>query len=83
MSGGSHAGDPARTLGVVECFHAVIRQCPHASARAVAEHALATIEREGAAALAEQAYLVLTAVRGWRGERAAQVKRSLEAFLAR
>jgi hypothetical protein len=72
-----------RELGVVECFHAVIRQCPSGPVRKVAEHALAAVERDGAAALPEQAFLVLTAVRGWQGERASQVKRSLQAFLDR
>lgn len=76
------SGDAERTLGVVEAFHAVVRQCPNGPARRVAEHALATLERDGAGALPEQAFLVLTAVRGWQGARAAQVKRSLEAFLA-
>ena len=74
--------DRARTLGVVECFVAVINQCPNGSVRRVAELALANVERDGASAMAEQAFLVLSAVRGWQGERAAQVKRSLEAFLA-
>ena len=31
--------------------------------------------------LREQAFLVLTAIQGWRGERARQVHRSLQAFL--
>lgn len=75
--------DDARTLGVVECFTSVVRQCPKGPARALAESALATLERDGAAALAEQAYLVLTAIQGWQGERASQVKRSLQAFLDR
>lgn len=75
------SADPGRTLGVVECFTAVVRHCPKGPARALAESALATIEREGARALAEQAYLVLGAVQGWQGERASQVKRSLHAFL--
>ena len=76
------ADDRTRTLGVVECFVAVVNQCPNGSVRRVAELALANVERDGASAMAEQAFLVLTAVRGWQGERAAQVKRSLEAFLA-
>lgn len=74
--------DRSRALGVVECFTAVVDQCPSGPARRVAEAALASVEREGAKALPEQAFLVLSAVRGWQGERAAQVKRSLEAFLA-
>ena len=74
--------DRTRRLGVVECFISVVNQCPSGAARRVAENALAAVEREGAKALPEQAFLVLSAARGWRGERAAQVQRSLEAFLA-
>jgi hypothetical protein len=70
-----------RALGVVECFVAVINQCPNGSVRRVAESALEIVERDGAAAFPEQAFLVLTAVRGWQGERATQVKRSLQAFV--
>jgi len=73
--------DSPRTLGVVECFTAVVRQCPKEPARALAGSALAAVERDGAGALPEQAYLVLTAIGGWQGERASQVKRSLQAFL--
>ncbi len=79
MSGVS--GTP-RTLGVIECFMAVVRQCPKAAARALAESALATVERDGSHVLAEQAYLVLSSLQGWQGERATQVKRSLQAFLS-
>lgn len=74
-------GEGGRTLGVVECFTAVVRHCPKGPARALAESALAAVERDGAGALAEQAYLVLTAIQGWQGERASQVKRSLQTFL--
>ncbi len=77
----SGAPDPPRLLGVIECFTAVVRQCPKAAARAMAESALATVERDGSRVLAEQAYLVLGALHGWHGERAAQVKRSLQVFL--
>jgi hypothetical protein len=70
-----------RTLGVIECFVAVVKQCPSGSVRRMAESALAAVERGGATALPEQAFLVLTAVRGWQGKRATQVKRSLSAFL--
>ena len=82
MSDAPRGADTARTLGVVECFHAVLRHCPSGAVRRAAELALAAVEAGGAAAMPEQAFLVLTAVRGWQGERAAQVKRSLEAFLA-
>jgi hypothetical protein len=74
-------GDNPRMLGVVECFVAVVNQCPSGAVRRVAENALAVVEREGAAALPAQAFLVLSASAGWRGERAAQVKRSLQSFL--
>lgn len=74
-------GDYSRVLGVIECFKSVTEQCPKGPARAIAEAALATIERDGAAALPNQAYLVLSALRGWQGERAQQVHRSLVAFL--
>ena len=75
--------DYKRTLGVIECFKAVTEQCPKGPARAIAEAALATVEREGAGVLPNQAYLVLSALRGWRGDRAQQVHRSLESFLNR
>ena len=75
--------DYTRTLGVIECFHAVTNECPKGPARAMAEAALATVEKEGAEALPNQAFLVLTALRGWRGERADQVQRSLQSFLAK
>jgi len=73
--------DRTRVLGVVESFVAVVKQCPSGSVRRMAENALAAVERDGAAALPEQAFLVLTAVRGWQGDRATQVKRSLTSFL--
>jgi len=73
--------DRSRTLGVVECFVAVVNQCPNGSVRRMAENALLAVERGGAAALPEQAFLVQTAIRGWQGDRAAQVKRSLQVFL--
>jgi aspartate carbamoyltransferase catalytic subunit len=82
VSDAARGADTTRTLGVVECFHVVLRHCPSGAVRRAAEVALAAVEAGGAAALPEQAFLVLTAVRGWQGERAMQVKRSLEAFLA-
>ncbi len=74
--------DEERVLGVVECFHVVLRQCPSGAVHQVAEQGLAAIESGGAAAIGEQAFLLPSATRGWRGPKAAQVKRSLEAFLA-
>lgn len=77
-------GDPklARRLGVIEAFSAVISSCPSGSVRAVTESALETIKRDGADAMPMQAYLVLSAMQGWRGDKATQVRESLEAFLA-
>jgi hypothetical protein len=71
----------ARNLGVVEAITAVTRQCPHGSVVAAAEQALETIKERGADAMAEQAFLVLSAIQGWRGDVAQQVHRSLQAFL--
>ena len=71
-----------RRLGVIEAFTAVLNSCPSGSVRAVTDTALETIKRDGADAMPMQAYLVLTAMQGWRGDRATQVRESLEAFLA-
>jgi len=73
--------DAQRPLGLVECFHAVLNQCPYGPARTIARQGLAAVEREGSAVMAPQAFLLRTAIRGWQGDRAAQVKRSLDAFL--
>lgn len=73
---------PARRLGVIEAFTAVINSCPSGSVRAVTESALETIKRDGADSMPMQAYLVLTAMQGWRGDKASQVRESLEAFLS-
>jgi benzil reductase ((S)-benzoin forming) len=73
--------DYSRTLGVVEAISAVRDQCPSGAVQAAARAALEAIQREGAPALPQQAFLVLSAARGWSGERAEQVKRSLRAFL--
>jgi len=70
-----------RTLGVVEAIVAVRDQCPHAHVRQHASQALEAVQRGGADALREQAFLVLATLAGWRGERADQIKRSLEHFL--
>jgi hypothetical protein len=75
------ADDPTRALGLVECFVAVRQHCPNPAARRLAEEALAAVERDGAAVLAEHAFLVLTAVRGWQGGRASRVKASLRDFV--
>lgn len=75
------ADDYERDLGVVEAITLVTLQCPNGSVRACAEQALEAIKKAGAATLHEQAFLVLTAIRGWRGPRATQVAKSLRSFV--
>lgn len=70
-----------RTLGVIEAFTVVVNQCPSASVRRCAEQALESVKQGGPKVLREQAYLVLSAMAGWRGDRAAQVHASLAKFL--
>ena len=70
-----------RTLGVIEAIRIVTLQCPHGSVVAAAEQALETIKSDGADVMATQAFLVLSAIQGWRGDRARQVHRSLQAFI--
>jgi hypothetical protein len=73
--------DYERTLGVVEAITAARDQCPSGAARACAERGLAAIKAGGSAVIREQAWFVCNALLGWRGERAEQVRRSLNAFL--
>jgi hypothetical protein len=75
--------DYSRRLGVIEALVVITRQCPSGSVRAVAEGALEAVKSNTPGVLDEQAYLMLTAMRGWRGERATQVRESLAAFLDR
>ncbi len=70
-----------RILGVVEAITAVTRQCPHGSVVGAAEQALEVIKEKGADAMAAQAFLVLSAIQGWRGDVARQVHVSLQAYL--
>lgn len=86
MTDGSDPKNPGsrpydRTLGVVECFKVIDEQCPSGAVRAVAQRALETAKKGEPGALREQAWFVLTAIQGWRGERASQVHRSLTEFL--
>ncbi len=73
--------DRERSLGVIEAFVAVRDQCPSGRARAVAEGALEAVKDRRPGVLREQVYFVLSAIGGWRGERASQVHASLKAFL--
>ena len=74
--------DYDRTLGVIEAITLAGQQCPNAMVRLSADHALEAIRKKGATALPMQASLVMTSMQGWRGERASQIQRSLEEFLA-
>ncbi|MED5262283.1 MAG: hypothetical protein VX574_07810 [Myxococcota bacterium] len=73
--------DYERTLGVVEAIAAARDQCPSGMARVVAEGALEASKGAESRVLREQAWLVMNALQGWRGERADQVRRSLASFL--
>lgn len=73
--------DYDRDLGVVEAITIVTRSCPSGVVVSVAEQALEAIKQGGADVMKQQAYFVLTALKGWRGERARQVHRSLTRYL--
>ncbi len=73
--------DYDRDLGVIEAITWVTRSCPSGVVVSIAERALETIKTEGASTMRQQAYLVLSALQGWRGERARQVHRSLTRYL--
>ncbi len=73
--------DYDRTLGVIEAFTVVINQCPSGAVRSVATRALEAAKTREPGVLQQQAYFVLTAIQGWRGERSSQVHRSLRTFL--
>jgi hypothetical protein len=66
---------------LIEAFVSARDQCPSGRVRALATAALEAVKRDKEAALHEQAYLLLSATQGWRGDRADQVRRSLAAFL--
>ncbi len=71
-----------RKLGVVEAIVAVRDQCPSGAVRTCAERALDEIKLGRPGVLREQAFNVLSAIQGWRSDRAKQVHASLRAFLA-
>ena len=73
--------EPGRDLGVIEAIMVVTRSCPNGGVIKAAERALDAIKAGGPDALKQQAYFVLTAIQGWRGERARQVHRSLSRYL--
>ena len=73
--------DYERQMGVIEAMTAVVQQCPNGAVRSCAGRALDAIKAGGAGVMREQAFFVLTAIQGWRGERCEQVHRSLQAFL--
>ena len=73
--------DYDRDLGVIEAITFVTRSCPSGVVVKVAEQALEAIKQQGAEAIPQQAYFVLTSMKGWRGDRARQVHRSLTKYL--
>lgn len=73
--------DDERILGVIEAITVVTQSCPSGVVVAAAEGALEAIRAGGADVMKQQAYFVLTAMKGWRGDRASQVHRSLTHFL--
>ena len=73
--------DFERELGVIEAITYVTRSCPSGVVVAAAERALDSIKEGGPDVIKQQAYFVLTALQGWRGDRARQVHRSLAAYL--
>jgi len=73
--------DYDRDLGVIEAISVVTRSCPNGRVIAAANGALDAIKAGGPDKLKEQAYFVLTAIQGWRGDRATQVHRSLSRYL--
>jgi hypothetical protein len=70
-----------RKLGVVEAIIAVRDQCPSGAVRRVAERALDDIKTKREGALREQAFNVLSAIKGWRSNRATEVHVALKSFL--
>jgi hypothetical protein len=70
-----------RDLGVIEAITVVTRSCPNGGVTSAAKQALEAVKAGGPETLKEQAYFVLTAIKGWRGERARQVHRSLSRYL--
>jgi hypothetical protein len=74
--------DYDRDLGVIEAITFVTRSCPSGVVVSAAKRALEAIGAGGADVLKQQAYFVLTAIQGWRGDRARQVHRSLTNYLA-
>ena len=75
------AKDYTRDLGVIEAITFVTRSCPSGVVVSVAEQALAAIKEGGADVMKQQAYFVLTSMKGWRGDRATQVHRSLTKYI--
>ncbi|MEM9177061.1 MAG: hypothetical protein AAGC67_17725 [Myxococcota bacterium] len=76
-----HDRDYDRDLGVVEAITFVTRSCPSGVVVSVAEKALEAIAQGGTEVIPQQAYFVLTSMKGWRGDRARQVHRSLTKYL--
>lgn len=84
-TGGDEAAplpDLERDLGVIEAITMVTRTCPSGVVVSAAERALEAIKKDGADTMKDQVYFVLTAMKGWRGDRAIQIHRSLSKYLS-
>ena len=73
--------DYDRDLGVIEAITQVTRSCPNGVVVSAAERALEAIKAGGSDVMKQQVFFVLTALQGWRGNRATQVHRSLTRYL--
>ena len=73
--------DRERRLGIVEAIVAARDQCPSAAVREMADQALEAIKSSRSGTLREQAYLLMSAMQGWRGPRASQVHEALKSFV--
>ena len=73
--------DYDRDLGVIEAITWVTRSCPNGRVVSMAEGALDAIKAGGSSVMKQQAWIVLSALQGWRGDRAVQVHRSLTRYL--
>lgn len=66
---------------MIEAITYVTRSCPSGVVVGAAERALEAIKEGGAEVMKQQAYFVLISIKGWRGDRARQVHRSLTKYL--
>ena len=66
---------------MIEALTLASQQCPSGSVRRVASQALQSLDSSRPEGLRDQVYFVLSAIQGWRGDRARQIHDSLAAYL--